>query len=479
MGEAAAASPCLMRSISHPLFASCEFKEGDPLRALTTSVSFGRFMTEPLNWEKWSSFSHNRILEDVKKYSRPGAVAEKKAFFEAHYKNFAAKKAANSPQKENQVPNYPPPLPYTTANINPIAISKAYSSNDDTQENELAMLIDGPHIDESMPSSIGVESEIASNEDVGSSSTNLDLSEISNDDNISSTGQVEEEITLFENKKIHIKDAADSDKLSRLAKPEISLLNSSSEYEEYKKLESPPKELAPEIVPKKTVTDVMERKRSALQSLHLSMNFSPARNKNGTSKTLSKHKATKVSENEVKKSSQVLPKPESKRSKPVIGCSTNGSRKVALKSLSTKYHLVAPNACTKKPKPTTVPSTFSFKCDERAAKRKEKLEQKCKVNETQTIQLQPKLKDKTRSENNRLRCSTALEAKASTSETKAQSNNTQKVPPKTGRKPTQDTCFRSPWKSSSKPKNFIEINKKKLSSFMACLPAKKMQDSIG
>ncbi|EPS66228.1 hypothetical protein M569_08549, partial [Genlisea aurea] len=55
-------------------------------RALTTSVSFGRFMSESLDWEKWSSFTQNKYLEDVEKYSRPGAVAEKKAYFEAHFK---------------------------------------------------------------------------------------------------------------------------------------------------------------------------------------------------------------------------------------------------------------------------------------------------------------------------------------------------------------------------------------------------------
>lgn len=43
-------------------------------------------MSEQLDWEKWSTFTHNRYLEDVQKYSRPGSVAEKKAFFEAHYR---------------------------------------------------------------------------------------------------------------------------------------------------------------------------------------------------------------------------------------------------------------------------------------------------------------------------------------------------------------------------------------------------------
>ncbi|GLT94457.1 hypothetical protein SLE2022_121960 [Rubroshorea leprosula] len=50
------------------------------------SISFGRFENEPLSWERRSSFSHNRYLEEVEKYSKPGSVIEKKAYFEAHFK---------------------------------------------------------------------------------------------------------------------------------------------------------------------------------------------------------------------------------------------------------------------------------------------------------------------------------------------------------------------------------------------------------
>ncbi|KAK7379918.1 hypothetical protein VNO78_34194 [Psophocarpus tetragonolobus] len=50
------------------------------------SISFGRFENEPLSWERRSSFSHNRYLEEVEKCSKPGSVIEKKAYFEAHFK---------------------------------------------------------------------------------------------------------------------------------------------------------------------------------------------------------------------------------------------------------------------------------------------------------------------------------------------------------------------------------------------------------
>ncbi|KAL6573779.1 hypothetical protein OROHE_002238 [Orobanche hederae] len=50
------------------------------------SISFGRFESEILCWERRSSFSHNRYLEEVEKCSKPGSVTEKKAYFEAHFR---------------------------------------------------------------------------------------------------------------------------------------------------------------------------------------------------------------------------------------------------------------------------------------------------------------------------------------------------------------------------------------------------------
>ncbi|PNT25340.1 hypothetical protein POPTR_008G180900v4 [Populus trichocarpa] len=103
MGESA----CLLRSFSHPSSASREAKEDNPIRALTESISFGRFMSESLAWEKWSTFSHNRYLEEVEQFSKPGSVAQKKAYFEAHYKKRAAMKAAALLEQANAASNVP------------------------------------------------------------------------------------------------------------------------------------------------------------------------------------------------------------------------------------------------------------------------------------------------------------------------------------------------------------------------------------
>ncbi|KAL1317325.1 hypothetical protein AAHE18_15G125700 [Arachis hypogaea] len=60
---------------------------------LQASVSLGRFENDSLSWERWSSFSPNKYMEEVEKCATPGSVAQKKAYFEAHYKKIAARKA--------------------------------------------------------------------------------------------------------------------------------------------------------------------------------------------------------------------------------------------------------------------------------------------------------------------------------------------------------------------------------------------------
>lgn len=70
------------------------FLQGNHMHALGESISFGRFTTENLSWERWSTFSHKKYVEEAERYARPGSVAQKKAFFEAHYKRIAAQRAA-------------------------------------------------------------------------------------------------------------------------------------------------------------------------------------------------------------------------------------------------------------------------------------------------------------------------------------------------------------------------------------------------
>ncbi|CAA7055199.1 unnamed protein product [Microthlaspi erraticum] len=80
-----------------------ESHEDNTVHALSQSVSFGRFIEENLEWGKWSSFSHKKYVDEAEKFSQPGSVAQKKAFFEAHYKKIAdAKKAKASDESSVQ-----------------------------------------------------------------------------------------------------------------------------------------------------------------------------------------------------------------------------------------------------------------------------------------------------------------------------------------------------------------------------------------
>ncbi|OIV98458.1 hypothetical protein TanjilG_16785 [Lupinus angustifolius] len=68
---------------------------------LGESISFGRFMSESLDWERWSTFTQKRYVEEAEKYSKPGSVAAKRAYFEAHYKRKAQEKTAILTQEAN------------------------------------------------------------------------------------------------------------------------------------------------------------------------------------------------------------------------------------------------------------------------------------------------------------------------------------------------------------------------------------------
>ncbi|XP_073302685.1 protein WVD2-like 7 [Primulina huaijiensis] len=75
-------------------------KMGEPDAGLGVSVSFGRFRDDTLSWEKWSHFSQNKYLEEAGNLSTPGLVAQKKAYFEAHYKKVAAQRAMELEQEK-------------------------------------------------------------------------------------------------------------------------------------------------------------------------------------------------------------------------------------------------------------------------------------------------------------------------------------------------------------------------------------------
>ncbi|XP_047947891.1 uncharacterized protein LOC125193963 [Salvia hispanica] len=87
-------SSCLLHGFSYASAVPNESKQGNHMHALGESISFGRFTADSLSWERWSTFPHKKYVEEAESYAKPGSVAQKKAFFEAHYKRIAAQRAA-------------------------------------------------------------------------------------------------------------------------------------------------------------------------------------------------------------------------------------------------------------------------------------------------------------------------------------------------------------------------------------------------
>ncbi|KAE9604806.1 hypothetical protein Lalb_Chr11g0075641 [Lupinus albus] len=94
---------CVVSPLSSP--SSLTQQQLNPMRMLGESISFGRFMSESLDWERWSTFTQKRYVEEAEKYSKPGSVAAKRAYFEAHYKRKAQEKAAILTQEANAQAN--------------------------------------------------------------------------------------------------------------------------------------------------------------------------------------------------------------------------------------------------------------------------------------------------------------------------------------------------------------------------------------
>ncbi|XP_074286638.1 protein WVD2-like 7 isoform X2 [Silene latifolia] len=99
---------CVMHPFSYTNPPPSSFsQEKSIMYGVEESVSFGRFVSDNLDWEKWSSFNNNRnrYVQEAEKYSRPGSVAQKKAYFEAHFKRMAALKAAALLEQANSLQN--------------------------------------------------------------------------------------------------------------------------------------------------------------------------------------------------------------------------------------------------------------------------------------------------------------------------------------------------------------------------------------
>ncbi|KAL1179383.1 hypothetical protein V6Z11_A03G155500 [Gossypium hirsutum] len=557
--------------------------QGNPIRALTESISFGRFMSEPLAWEKWSTFSHNRYLEEVEKFSKPGSVAQKKAFFEAHYKRRAAMRAAALLEQANVVTNDASQMgTINAASVDPLSHTDLANSDASLSADQLEKNVSNAEIINTVGVYAGNLSVVRENTDITNAEQGPAVME--EDVNMEKCDQIENS-EAFENGDIHSKimatpkilpkDCADpknstssskkrrtnssskssvpsrTSKLplhpskrmaSAQAKSDANVAKSAGNSNDKKKTipnslhmsinvassagktnktslrmlrDSPTQtptralkksadqeNLAPSsekrqsnstsklsnrgIVPKQTTSrignnhahinkkpalDPNEQRRIAQKSLHMSMNFTPhAGETNKTSPKISRESSTPLeaptrpSVYGVLKHASKVVQARDRRTTSVLNKSVSATGDGRWPSLSSCSK--SSNASGTSTRCTINSAPFSFRSEERAAKRKEffkKLEDKMMSKEAEKSQMLKKSKEKAKNELNKLRQSTDVKARSNEDSchgSQFSSNYVKKITsnwpqsPKSGRKPSpstvQDANSRHPRRPSIK-----------------------------
>ncbi|KAM1170951.1 hypothetical protein ACFX2G_021740 [Malus domestica] len=464
MGESA----CLTRSFSDPT----EVKEGDPLRCLGESISFGRYMSEPLSWEKWSAFSHNHYLEEVEKFSKPGSVAQKKAYFEAHYKKKAAEKAAALLELTNAGA-----CNVTASSVTMYANYESSSMDIDSVNGGSQMVVDKEQENVVPNSEVEVYSadvnghnqivegnqldtaKVARAEAVIQESVNLENSIHAEISNRFENGKDQNEIVATLEEKMPnkiLQEAAGEENLASVSKKR--LMNSSprlSTKGRPPKVPSPPAKQATRVqtingknatqMGKKVSSDLVDKRSLTAKSLHMSKHFtshggeseiskrtSPivekTRNSRSTTTTLnismnnpaSRRTAIRASVSGVLMQSSVDPWSKDRRAKTLLNKSVAGPIADGKWISSSKDESSTANGS--KPRPPIVSCPFRLKSEERAEKQKsllllhqfyKRLEEKknAKEAERDLVQLKSNKKEKAVGDVNKLHHSTALKAK--------------------------------------------------------------------
>lgn len=486
---------CVMQPFSYAAGISNDAKEGNPIHALGQSISFGRFMSDSLSWEKWSSFSHNRYVEEAEKFSRPGSVAQKKAFFEAHYRNLAARKAAalleqanaeannvEEPENEGGIPDKTTQDSLTVAtnsqeagdreeaHVQQVNSEASFVADDNTRISNVDMeRSESSNVEEVEPS--------AENEILVENCVKIEtLKQIVNVDNKEEVKEMELSVSKQMEKPLLKDFMSCKDDAASMSKKKPAVSSSkSSIYDKASKLPSTPAKPAPSVrakkentpISKKSALESVERRKPTPKSTHKSMNFTPARefnritssiirkidNSRGgshskSSKDCPTPSRTPMMMGSIAESKHPLatPQSEKRRAKTPLHPSTSGS-----KTVRSKWHFL-PKDCsmfmTSSRNRSQSPSAsipFSFRTEERAARRKEKLEEKFNAYQAQKVQLQVTLKEKAETELKRLRQSLCFKARPLPDFYKqrvAPNNQMEKVPlthsesPEPGRKMT-------------------------------------------
>ncbi|KAI3725968.1 hypothetical protein L1987_65765 [Smallanthus sonchifolius] len=475
MGE----STCLMHSLSFtPGMPNDSNNHGDNVHVLGDSVSFGRFTSESLAWDKWSAFSHKRYVEEAKSYAQPGSVAQKKAFFEAHYKKVAAQKAAAAAAAAEQekaksqieervcdsnhgahdseamvLSKSHDLLTQTTVlhtnKLKPVALNLKKMAVNEEQKiitHDVSMAIDAADLSSTVNL---VEPQIEKTV-VTADMKNKELLNNTQDleDHISASVSVSEDSRTSHMERPLLKSKLNTDqevlqpKIRR--KPAVPSFRSTSVGKKQSRIpNSPAKYVASMhsrkenmVTPRSKTSNTMEsidKKRSAPRSLYTLMKSGSVKESyklNTNTPVVPKNESAKLAP-----SAHSTPK---RSATPMITPSkvTNGVNKqplatptvkrrmetpvhpsaVGSKTPGQKWHIFSAvskslSAYRNKLQSPTVSSPFTLRTEERAARRKQKLEEKFNEKESQKVQLQTTLKEKAETEFRRLRQSFCFKAR--------------------------------------------------------------------
>ncbi|XP_031384652.1 protein WVD2-like 7 isoform X2 [Punica granatum] len=405
MGEPA----CLLRSFSHPSDASYEVRKGDPARALTDSVSFGRFMSESLAWEKWSAFSHNRYLEEVEKFAKPGSVAQKKAYFEAHYRKKAALREASNVEEPSSEADVETP----TTGLESVESENRFTCDEQPEDDSMDKTVDASlaSADVPMQESKFENVEVTSSGPLEQGAAVEDLA-VKEDSTQMHKSDECIEIRNSERETVQEEKAADPEtSTSTGGKKRVISSSKSLDKSKASKLLLPRAKGIPTMekgngkdsAPSREKS-VIEKRKSASKSLHRSINFPSSTV--STSKPLSpvlqqikklkditaslklqqdssssRKIPTRASVNVTSKISSAL-KPEERRTKTSLNKSVAGRLMTEKTSSSTtKENSKLSFTSGSNVQSPVVCSPFRFRSEERAAKRREKQEEKINAKE--------------------------------------------------------------------------------------------------
>ncbi|CAM8987108.1 unnamed protein product [Rhodiola kirilowii] len=416
MGE----STCLLQSFSlgldsgTPAATSTHCQLTDPMHGLgSESISFGRFMSDSLSWDKWSNFSHKRYVEEAASYSRPGSVAQKKAFFEEYYKRKALLAQENAAATNTQE---------VESNNDVTAVElencekESINFNDEIAEQKLIVATDSfVALDSILRSEDRDKEQLVTLTDVHIECESKAL--MAEPEMSAATTEVSEDSEM---EKPLLKDQEACSNIKKPKPPQVPSLKAAANLWPSANIPCPPPKplncsRKGNATPMNTTSAIesFEIIRMSPKPLFAYMSRTPSRDTNqGDTRSTSKGAKdiiaplrTPIMATQAKRST-VTPKSDNRRNTTPLESATPGNRTTGPKWRflgGLDFSMCLSATCrNKRPSPTTS-TPFKFKTEERAAKRKEKLELKFNATAPQKVQLQTKLKDKAENELKKLR----------------------------------------------------------------------------